>query len=84
MLNKLVLNLLICMVQRLAALVLHPSSPSPTYLIFLIQNQQRNVVVTGLPETDDDETLLTKFCEENLQLVQLVLFAHLQLDSRID
>ena len=31
-----------------------------------MSRRKRNVVVTGLPETDDDETLLTKFCEENL------------------
>ena len=45
-----------------------PLEPPPT-----ISRRKRNVVVTGLPETDDDETLFNKFCEENLPVKPSVI-----------
>ena len=31
-----------------------------------LNRRQRNVVVTGIPESDDDKTVFEKFCEDNL------------------
>jgi len=38
-----------------------------------ISRRKCNVVVTGLPETADDETLFIKFCKENLSVKPTVI-----------
>lgn len=56
--------------------IFHPQGEIPMTIHRTLNDISRrkcNVIVTGLPETADDETLFIKFCEENLSVKPSVI-----------